>query len=104
MLSERTGAASEVNFSVPRSRIIVFGGDVFSNDRLANLANQTLVLNAINWIINRDTQLNVPARPIERYQLTLSQAELGRLRLSLLFIVPGAAAVLGLLVYWTRRN
>ena len=29
------------------------------------------------------TQLNVPARPIDRYQLTLSQSELSRLRLSL---------------------
>lgn len=104
MLSERTGAASELNFSLPRGRIIVFGGDAFSNDRLANLANRTLILNAINWIINRDTQLNVPARPIDRYQLTLSQSELSRLRLSLLFIAPGIAAVLGLLVYWTRRN
>lgn len=104
MLSERTGAASELNFSLSRGRVIVFGGDTFSNDRLANLANQTLILHAINWIINRDTQLNVPARPIDRYQLTLSQSELGRLRLSLLFIAPGIAAVLGLLVYWTRRN
>jgi hypothetical protein len=104
MLSERTGAASELNFSLPRGRVIVFGGDAFSNDRLANLANQTLIINAINWIINRDTQLNVPARPIDRYQLTLSQAELVRLRLSLQFIIPGIAALLGLLVYWTRRN
>ena len=47
---------------------------------------------------------NVPSRPIDRYQLPLSQAELGHLRLSLLFIAPGVAAVLGLLVYWTRRN
>lgn len=104
MLSERTGAANELNFSLPRGRVIVFGGDVFSNDRLANPANRTLILNAINWIINRDTQLNVPARPIDRYQLTLSQSDLGRLRLSLLFIAPGIAAALGLLVYWTRRN
>jgi ABC-type uncharacterized transport system involved in gliding motility auxiliary subunit len=105
MLSERIGAAGELNFSLPRGRIIVFGGDAISNDRLVvNAPNQTLILNAINWIINRDTQLNVPARPIDRYQLTLSRAELGRLRLSLLFIAPGVAGILGLLVYWTRRN
>ena len=52
----------------------------------------------------RDTQLNIPARPIERFQLSLSQEELVRLRLGLFFIVPGLAALLGLLVYWTRRN
>jgi hypothetical protein len=104
MLSERIGAGANLNFSLPQGRVLVFGGDTISNDRIVNPANQTLILSAINWIINRDTQLNVPPRPIDRYQLTLSQAELRRLRLSLLFIAPGVAAALGLLVYWTRRN
>ncbi len=42
--------------------------------------------------------------PIERFQLALSQQELTRLRYSLLFIVPGAVALLGIMVYWSRRS
>ena len=64
----------------------------------------TLFFNAINWTVDRDTQLAIPPRPIERFQLALSQQELVRLRYSLLFIVPGAVALLGIMVYWSRRS
>jgi len=102
--SERTGASANIRFSVPRGRVIVFGGDVVSNVRLENQRNLSMVLSAIDWAINRDSQLNVPARPISRFQLSLSRLELVRLNYSLLFIVPGIVAVLGCFVYWTRRS
>jgi hypothetical protein len=62
------------------------------------------MLNAINWAVDRDTQLAIPPRPIERFQLALSQQELLRLRYSLLLLVPGAALLLGIMVYWSRRT
>jgi ABC-type uncharacterized transport system involved in gliding motility auxiliary subunit len=85
--------------------LVVFGNtDLISNNRIGNFGNQSIMLNAVNWCLDRDTQLNIPARPIERFQLTLSQQDLSRLRYSLLLALPGAAALLGLLVYWTRRT
>lgn len=102
--SERVTAGT-LPFSVPGGRLIVVGsGDVFSNQRLANPGNQALALNAVNWAVNRDTQLNIPPRPIQRFQLSLTRRELGRLRLGLLGVLPGCIALLGLLVYWTRRS
>jgi hypothetical protein len=41
---------------------------------------------------------------VERFQLTLSAADFSRLRYTLLLALPGAALLLGLLVYWTRRT
>ena len=58
----------------------------------------------MNWAVTRDTQLNIPARPIERFQLSLNQRELTQLRYSLMIGLPAVAALLGLFVYWTRRN
>ncbi|MSU68000.1 MAG: ABC transporter, partial [Opitutaceae bacterium] len=58
----------------------------------------------VNWTVDRDTQLNVPARPIERFQLSLSADVFLKLRYALLFILPGLAALLGLAVYWARRR
>ena len=60
-------------------------------------------LGAVNWAVDRERQLNVPARPIERFQLALSAAELQRLNYTLWFGLPGATLLLGLVVYWTRR-
>ncbi|HET7537085.1 MAG TPA: GldG family protein [Candidatus Didemnitutus sp.] len=104
VISERVKPAN-LPSSVRGGRLAVFGtADIVTNNRITNPANATLFLATVNWCVDRDTQLSIPARPVERFQLSLSQADLGRLRLGLLLIVPGAVAVLGIIVYWTRRN
>jgi hypothetical protein len=105
VLSSERVTAGALPFSVPGGRLVVIGtGDIFSNRRLADQGCQTLCLNAVNWAVDRDTQLHFPPRPIERFQLSLSQEDLAKLRLGLLLILPGAVGLLGLVVYWTRRR
>jgi hypothetical protein len=102
--SERVRVRSDLPFSVPGGRVVVFGNaDFVANSRIDN-ASLMVALNAVNWSVDRDRQLNVPARPIERFQLSLSAAEFQRLRYALLLAVPGGTLLLGLLVYWTRRT
>jgi len=85
--------------------VVLFGNaDFASNGRIYAPGNQNIILNAIDWCVDRDIQLNTIPRPIERFQLNLSQTELVKLRYSLLLILPGAAALFGLIVYWTRRS
>jgi len=104
--SERVQARGNLPFSVRSGRLVVFGtADLVTNNRFQGApGNYNLFLNAINWTVDRDTQLNIPARPVEKFQLALSQQELLRLRYCLLLLVPGAAALLGLMVYWSRRT
>jgi hypothetical protein len=104
--SERVQARGNLPFSVRSGRLVVFGtADLVTNNRFQGApGNYNLFLNAINWAVDRDTQLNVPPRPVEKFQLALSQQELLRLRYCLLLLVPGAAALLGLVVYWSRRT
>ena len=103
--AERLAAKAGLPFSVPVGRLAAFGcADFISNDRISDRANAALFLYTLNWLIDRDVQLNVPPRKIEKFQLSLSRQELVRLRYSLLFALPAAAALLGLLVYWTRRR
>lgn len=103
--SERVSARAGLDFSVRGGRIVVFGtGDLIANNRVALPGNLDIFLSAVNWAVDRDTQFNIPVRPIERYQLSLSAAELSRFRSALLLGLPGAALALGLIVYWTRRR
>jgi hypothetical protein len=103
VVSERVTAA-DLPFSIRGGRLIVLGtADIFGNNRLDG-GNLVLARNAINWATERDTQLNIPPRPVAKFQLALSQTELGKLRLALLLVVPGAVALLGLFVYWSRRS
>jgi hypothetical protein len=102
--AERVSPGS-LPLSVPGGRLVVIGtGDIFSNRRLADSGCQALSLNAINWAVDRDTQLHFPPRPIEHFRLSLSQEQLAKLRLGLLFALPGAVSLLGLAVFWTRRR
>jgi ABC-type uncharacterized transport system involved in gliding motility auxiliary subunit len=104
-VSARGANGEALPLSVRGGRLIVCGtSELATNNRLVNPGNQNLVLAAINWATDRDTQLAIPARPIERYQISLSTLSLAKLRLGLLLLPPAAAALLGLLVYWTRRR
>jgi ABC-type uncharacterized transport system involved in gliding motility auxiliary subunit len=104
VISERLKPAN-LEFSVKGGRLAVFGtSDLVTNNRIINVGNLNLFLATVNWAVDRDTQLNIPARPIQRFQLALSAEELGHLRLILLFGLPGCIALIGIAVYWTRRN
>lgn len=103
--SERITPPKDLPFSVRGGRLVLLGNaDFAANARISAPGNLTLALNAVEWCVDRDVQLNTPPRPIQRYQINLSQAELARLRLSLLVVLPGLAALIGLGVYWTRRS
>ena len=103
--SERVAVRGNLPFSVPGGRIVVFGtGDMISNARITDPGSEAMFLGAVNWAIGRDATLNVPARPIERFQLTLSAGELARMRYALMLALPGIAALLGIGVYWARRS
>jgi hypothetical protein len=103
--SERVAVRGNLPFSVAGGRVVVVGtGDMISNARIANAGSEGLFLGAVNWAIGRDAALNVPPRPIDRFQLALSAGELTRLRYTLMLVLPGIAALLGIAVYWARRN
>jgi hypothetical protein len=103
--SERVPVRGDLPFSVPGGKLVVIGtGDMISNARITDAGTLALFLGAVNWTVGRDVSLNVPARPIERFSLSLSAGELARLRYTLMLALPGIAAVLGISVYWARRN
>src|SRR5581483_202440 len=101
-VSARSATGALLPFSVRGGRLIVSGtAELVTNNRITVGGNQNFILNAVNWTADRDTQLNVPARPIERYQLSLSELQLAKLRLGLLFLPPAAAFLIAVLVFWT---
>jgi len=103
--SEPVTVRDNLSFTVPRGRLVVFGtGDLIDNVRFANAGVLDLLMGAVNWMVDRTTQIRIAPHPIDRFELSLSEHELGNLRRTLLFVLPGVAAFLGLVVYWTRRH
>ena len=54
-------------------------------------------------MLDRDSFLIIPPRPIDSYQLAISQDQLRKIAL-LFLTLPGAVALLGLLVHWVRQS
>jgi hypothetical protein len=103
--AEPAAARDNLPFSVPRGRLVVFGtGDLIDNLRIPNDGVLDLLLGAVNWTVDREAQLKIRPRPIERFQLSLSAGDKAKLDYSLTLALPAAVAFLGLIVYWTRRS
>ena len=86
-------------------RLVVFGDSDFLTDfEISNAGNLTLALNAVNWLVVREHALGIAPRQIEQVSLFLSQQQLRTILLITLLIMPGAAIVLGVIVWRKRRH
>jgi ABC-type uncharacterized transport system involved in gliding motility auxiliary subunit len=86
-------------------RLVVFGcADFIANRGIRKLGNLTLFLNSVNWLLGEDGRLNIPARPVERLQLTLSQEQLSIARVTILFGPALLVGIIGTLIYVSRRR
>jgi ABC-type uncharacterized transport system involved in gliding motility auxiliary subunit len=86
-------------------RLIVFGGgDFVTNNRLTKASNFTLLLNSVNWALDSGNRLDIPPRPVEQLELTMSQRQLWVARVSILFGPALVVALIGCMVYFVRRR
>lgn len=102
-VSTRT-AGSEFGINIRGGRLIVFGNaDFITNNRFRAFGNQSILVNSINWLLDRTNMLNIPSRPLQSYQLIMSDQELKHL-LYYFTLIPGTAALLGLTIHLLRRR
>jgi hypothetical protein len=102
-LAERKIDGLGVN--IQGGRLLVIGNaDFLSNDRIGTSGNLTLFLNAVAWMLGRDQNLAIPARPVRRLQLTLSQEQLLFTRVSILFGPALIVSFIGVLMHLSRRR
>ncbi|MDP4693598.1 MAG: ABC transporter, partial [Opitutales bacterium] len=97
-------AGSELGINIPGGRFVVFGNsDFITNNRLRAFGNRTLFFNSINWALSRNSLLNIATRPLESYQIVMSQQDLKRMLLYFA-LMPAGTALLGLFVFLLRRR
>lgn len=97
-------ADTELGISIPGGRFVVFGNsDFITNNRLRAFGNRTLFFNSINWALTKNSLLNIATRPLESYQVVMSERDLNRL---LLYYgtIPGTTAFLGIVIFLIRRR
>jgi ABC-type uncharacterized transport system involved in gliding motility auxiliary subunit len=86
-------------------RIVVVGdADFASNSQMQNIPNATFLANAVNWLVDRETLVGIPAKAPEQVRLSLTRGELARISWLVLAVLPGLALAAGLIVYLKRRR
>ena len=86
-------------------RLVVFGdSDFAANAQLSSVGNPTLLLNTINWLVERENLLAIPPRKAEQIQLNLSRSQLSSVYLLVLLVLPLASMAVGVGVYLRRRR
>jgi ABC-type uncharacterized transport system involved in gliding motility auxiliary subunit len=86
-------------------RIAAFGNSLFlTSGQISNAGNLNLGLNAVNWLVKRDEVLGIAPRQPEQVQLFLNASQMRWITVLTLLVMPGAAIVLGVAVWWRRRR
>lgn len=97
-------AGTELGISIPGGRLAVFGNsDFISNNLLRAFGNRTLFFNTMNWALSKNTLLNIATRPLESYQIVMSEKDLNRM-LAFFSIMPISLALFGSFIFIIRRR
>ena len=103
MAASRVGG-DELGLTIPGGRLVVYGDENFAANRWFNrLGNAKLAVNTVNWMFDENSMLNIPARQLESFSLTLSLNEIAGLGWRFM-ILPAVVLVMSLFVWLARRN
>jgi hypothetical protein len=97
--------ASQLGINLAGGRVLVVGcPDIFANQRLGALGNAMFALHAVQWLLDaEEARLELPPRPVDRFQLPLSRQELTHLA-ALFLLLPAGVGLLGVMVFMFRRR
>lgn len=97
-------AGSELGISIPGGRLAVFGNsDFISNNLIRAFGNRTLFFNTLNWALSKNSLLNIATRPLESYQIVMSERDLRNILLYFT-LMPVSVAIFGTFIFIIRRR
>jgi ABC-type uncharacterized transport system involved in gliding motility auxiliary subunit len=86
------------------ARLVVFGdADFPSNELIEAYRNRDLFLNSVNWLLGDVEAISIRPVRSRASRFALSNEDFTRIRSLSLFVLPEAIAVVGVLVWWSRR-
>jgi ABC-type uncharacterized transport system involved in gliding motility auxiliary subunit len=86
-------------------RLVVVGNSRFAaNGTIGNAGNANFALNAINWLAGQERLVGIAPKTPEQASLALTRAQVNRIGLFVIAGLPLIASVLGVWVWYRRRD
>lgn len=96
------GAPGMLAAGIRAARLVVVGDSGFVANGAMVSGNADMLIGAMNWLLDRRDQLNIPPRPIEAPRLAITRSGLRWLGVGVILAIPGLVILTGLLVAWRR--
>jgi ABC-type uncharacterized transport system involved in gliding motility auxiliary subunit len=99
------GPADEAKAGAHPTRVVVIGNSRFiTNDNLRNAGNANLFLNAVHWLAGEEKLVGIAPKTPEQASLSMTQSQVNRLGLFAMFGLPILSIILGVWVWYRRRD
>ncbi len=104
-ISAERGGTRDDRVEVASAKMLVVGNREFLRDATIQQApaNLDFLLSAVNWMVDRATLTGITPKVVKRFTLSLTPAQVDRLGLYAMVVIPGVVALFGLVVAWRRR-
>jgi ABC-type uncharacterized transport system involved in gliding motility auxiliary subunit len=97
--------ADEKKAGAHPARVVLIGNSRFvTNGNLSNAGNANLFLNAIHWLAGEEKLVGIAPKTPEQASLSMTQSQVNRLGLFAMFGLPICSIVLGVWVWYRRRD
>jgi ABC-type uncharacterized transport system involved in gliding motility auxiliary subunit len=90
--------------TVPGTRIIAVGSSKFLENDVEEAVGANIFTNSLDWLVKKDAILDISPKKPQEYGLALSPIQYRTVVWTALFFIPGAALVLGILTWFSRRK
>lgn len=104
-LAVAVGSDEDEKAPAGRGRLVVVGNSRFaSGEGLSNSGNANLFLNSIHWLSGAGKQIGIAPKTLEQASLALTGSQVRRIGLFSVLGLPALAVVLGVWVWYRRRD
>jgi ABC-type uncharacterized transport system involved in gliding motility auxiliary subunit len=87
------------------ARLAVFGdADFASNQMIGTYQNRDLFVNTVNWLLGDIEAISVRPNRSRASQIQMSASQKRAVQILALFAIPEVLAVVGVYIWWTRRQ
>jgi ABC-type uncharacterized transport system involved in gliding motility auxiliary subunit len=103
-LTLAAGGSYETGKPNEQGRFVVVGSSSWIANRFLGFnGNGDLALNAVNWLSSDEDLISIRPKPQDDRRITMTHAQLNRVRLTSQFGLPLAVIFAGVAVWWKRR-
>ncbi|HUN57848.1 MAG TPA: Gldg family protein [Candidatus Binataceae bacterium] len=94
-----------LKFGQGEARLVVFGDTDFANNQnLGNFFNRDFIMNSVDWLAGEANSITIRPRSLRASRFNLTTAEFDIVFVLSVLLLPEMLLIIGIAVWWERRN